>query len=145
DWDTPRALDLAHAFSPEGPWVTNAFVAAHTLGASMYFPFNSYVSQSWHRWTFWRRVKPQFLALPVQALRAVQPLRWLHSYGVFPPKSMPGIRGVAVIEVSWDGETWHELEYTRAMTRPENAPRFIAPHMARWDQTIIYESYGTTE
>jgi hypothetical protein len=145
DWDTPRALALAHAFSPDGPWLTNAFVAAHTLGALMYLPFNSYVSQSWHRWTFWRRVKPGFLTLPVRALRAVQPLRWLHSYGVFPPKSMPGIRGVAVIEVSWDGETWHELEYTRAMTRPESAPRFIAPHMARWDQTIIYESYGTTE
>ena len=145
DFDTPRALDLAHAFSPDGPWLTNAFVAAHTAGALMYLPFNSYVSQSWHRWTFWRRVKPSFLTLPVRMLRAVQPSRWLHSYGVFPPKSMPGIRGVAVIEVSWDGETWHDLEYTRAMTRPEHAPRFIAPHMARWDQTIIYESYGTTE
>ncbi|HVW28422.1 MAG TPA: lipase maturation factor family protein [Polyangiaceae bacterium] len=145
DWDTPRALDLRHAFSPGGPWLANAFVAAHTAGALLYLPFNSYVSQCWHRWTFWRRVRPAFLSLPVRALRAVQPSRWLHSYGVFPPKSMPGIRGVAVIEVSYDGETWHELEYTRAMTRPENAPRFIAPHMARWDQTIIYESYGTTE
>jgi hypothetical protein len=145
DFDTPRALDLARAFSPDEPLLTNAFVAAHTAGALLYLPFNSYVSQAWHRWAFWRRVRPASLTLPVRALRAVQPSRWLHSYGVFPPKSMPGIRGVAVIEVSYDGETWHDLEYTRAATRPSNAPRFIAPHMARWDQTVIYESYGTTE
>jgi hypothetical protein len=145
DFDTPRALDVAHAFSPGAPWLANAFVAAHTAGALFYLPFNSYVSQSWHRWTFWRRIRPSILTLPVRLLRALQPIRWLHSYGVFPPKSMPGIRGVAVIEVSWDGETWHDLEYSRAATRPEHRPRFIAPHMARWDQTIIYESYGTTE
>jgi hypothetical protein len=145
DFDTPRAIDFARAaFDHGAPWFTNAFVAAHTAGALLYLPFNSYVSQSWHRWAFWNRV-PALLAAPVHALRAVQPFRWLHSYGVFPPKSMPGIRGVAVIEISYDGEIWHDLEYARAPTRPEHAPRFIAPHMARWDQTIIYESFGTTE
>jgi hypothetical protein len=145
DFDTPRAIDFARAsFAAGAPWFTNAFVLAHTLGAFLYLPFNSYVSQSWHRWAFWNRV-PSILAAPIHLLRAVQPFRWLHSYGVFPPKSMPGVRGVAVIEISYDGETWDDLEYTRAPTRPEHAPRFIAPHMARWDQTIIYESFGTTE
>src|SRR5262249_10914269 len=63
----------------------------------------------------------------------------------FPPKSMAPIRCAAIVEATWDGETWHELEYTRAATRPTHRPRFIAPHLVRWDQLLIYETFGTTE
>ena len=66
-------------------------------------------------------------------------------FGVFPPKSMAPIRCVAIVEVTWDGAAWHELEYTRAPTRPTHRPRFIAPHLVRWDQLLIYETFGTTE
>jgi len=143
DFDTPRALGL-DAFSTDGPWLVTAFVLAHTLGALLYLPWNSYLSQSWVRWPLWRTLLPRLLQAPLAALRAVEPFRWLHSYGVFPPKTMAAIRCAAVVEISYDGETWHELEYRRAPTRPEHPPSFIAPHMMRWDQTLIYETYGTT-
>lgn len=140
DTTTPRAL-FSHAGSP---WTT-AFVAAHTVAALLYFPFNSYVSQSWHRWPLWLKLRPRWLFAPTHLLRALEPLRLVHAFGVFPPKSMAPIRCAAIVEVTWDGDTWHELEYTRAATRPMHRPRFIAPHLIRWDQLLIYETYGTTE
>ena len=143
DSATPRALSLGN-LSLDGPWIATAFVAAHTLGAITYLPWNSYLSQAWLRWPFWNTLLPRWLAPAFSLLRAVEPLRWLHAYGVFPPKSMAAIRCAAVVEISYDGEEWHELEYRRAATRPEHAPSFIAPHMMRWDQTLIYETYGTT-
>jgi hypothetical protein len=145
DVHTASSLAITTFFDPRGPLFTNLFVGLHTLGALLYFPFNSYVSQSWPRWPLWLGVRPGFLAAPVALLRVIEPLRLLHSFGVFPPRSMAPVRNVAIIEISDDGETWHELEYRFAMTRPEHRPRFMAPYMARWDQTLIYESYGTTE
>ena len=47
-----------------------------------------------------------------------------------------------VIEVSWDGERWQEIEYPLACTRPQSPPRFISPHHARGDQAVIYETFG---
>lgn len=140
DMSTPREL-----LSNPGPLGTNLFVLAHTLAALLYFPFNSYVSQSWHRWPLWLKLRPGWLFAPIHFLRALEPLRLVHAFGVFPPKSMAPIRCVAIVEVTWDGETWHELEYTRAPTRPLHRPRFIAPHLVRWDQLLIYETFGTTE
>jgi hypothetical protein len=140
DMDTPRAL-----LSNPGPLGTTLFVAAHTLSALLYFPFNSYVSQSWHRWPLWLKFRPAWLFAPIHVLRALEPLRLVHAFGVFPPKSMAPIRCVTIVEASWDGETWHEFEYTRAPTQPLHRPRFIAPHLVRWDQLLIYETFGTTE
>lgn len=144
DFQTPLALDLRGYLSAGAPLVTNAFVAVHTLGALLYLPFNSYVSQNWHRWALWSGVRPRILVLPVRLLSALAGFRWLHSYGVFPPKSMAPVRNIAVVEVSWDGESWHELEYAHAATRPEHRPRFMAPFMMRWEQMLIYETHGTT-
>jgi hypothetical protein len=143
DFATPRALSIDD-FGLRGPWLVTSFVLLHTLGALLYLPWNSYLSQSWVRWPLWRTLLPRLLQAPLSVLRAIEPFRWLHSYGVFPPKTMAGIRSAAVVEISYDGETWHELEYRRAPTRPEHPPSFIAPHMMRWDQTLIYETYGTT-
>jgi hypothetical protein len=140
DMSTPREV-----LSNPGSLVATLFVGAHTLAALLYFPFNSYVSQSWHRWPLWLKLRPPWLFAPVHALRALEPLRLVHAFGVFPPKSMAPIRCAAIVEVTWDGETWHELEYTRAPTRPMHRPRFIAPHLVRWDQLLIYETFGTTE
>jgi hypothetical protein len=144
DSETPRALELAHLFDRHAPWVANAFVLAHTLGVLAYFPWSSYMSQNWHRYTLFLKVKPRWLLAPLRVLSALAPFRWLHAYGVFPPKSMAPVRNVAVVEVSYDGETWHELEYPHAATQPAHRPRFMAPHMARWEQHLIYETYGTT-
>jgi hypothetical protein len=140
DMSTPRAV-----FSAPGPLPATIFVACHTLAALLYFPFNSYVSQSWHRWPLWLKLRPRWLFAPTHVLRALEPLRLVHAFGVFPPKSMAPIRCAAIVEVSWDGESWVELEYTRAATRPTHRPRFIAPHLVRWDQLLIYETFGTTE
>jgi hypothetical protein len=143
DSKTPLALDFSTAFATPESALTNAFVALHTLGALMYLPFNSYVSH-WHHWPLFLRVRPRFLTLPVAWLRLFASFRWLQSYGVFPPKSMAPVRNVAVVEVSYDGEAWHELEYANAATRPEHRPCFMAPHVMRWEQLLIYETYGTT-
>jgi hypothetical protein len=144
DSQTPLAFDLSAAFSSLPGALTNAFVAAHTLGALLYLPFNSYVSQNWHRWPLWLRLKPRLVGLPIALLRELAAFRWLHSYGVFPPKSMAPVRNVAVVEISYDGQSWHELEYANAASQPQHRPRFMAPHMMRWEQMLIYETYGTT-
>ena len=46
DFATPRALSLRD-FQFRRPLAGDGFVAAHTLGALLYLPWNSYLSQSW--------------------------------------------------------------------------------------------------
>ncbi len=72
----------------------------------------------------------------------MHPFRWLHPYGVFPPKTMPGVRGIPLIEVSWDGKEWMECPHQYSPTAPDSAPQFIAPHHPRGDQVAIYEGFG---
>lgn len=141
DTQTPQALEFGALFSSDAPLFTNAVVSLHLVGAALAFPFNSWVSQHWHSWAVFDRL-PRWLTWPLDFYALVHALRWVHPYGVFPPKTQPGVRTVPVIEVSWDGETWKELEFPLASARPHDAPRFISPHHARGDQSIIYETFG---
>jgi hypothetical protein len=141
DTETPRALLISESFAAGAPVVTNTVVLLQLLGALLAFPFNSWVGQHWHHWAYFQRA-PCWLTFPLDFYRFFHALRWLHPYGVFPPKTQPGIRTVPIVEVSWDGEHWKEIEYPLACTRPESAPRFISPHHARGDQAVIYETFG---
>ncbi len=120
---------------------TSAVAALQLLGGALAFPFNSWVGQHWHHWPILLRL-PRALRLPFDFYRALHPLRWVHPYGVFPPKSQPAAKVTPVVEVSWNGRDWEELEYPLACSTPRCRPRFIAPHHARGDQAVIYEAFG---
>lgn len=141
DTETPRQLDFSTLFSPGAPIFTNVVVLLQLFGAFLAFPFNSWVGQHWHHWVIFQRA-PRWLVFPIGFYRFFHALRWVHPFGVFPPKTQPGVRTVPIMEVSWDGENWKEIDFPLACTRPEHAPRFISPHHARGDQAVIYETFG---
>ncbi|HVU03736.1 MAG TPA: lipase maturation factor family protein [Polyangiaceae bacterium] len=138
---TPRQLDLLHLFSAGQPIFTNLFVLLHTTGASFAFLFNSWVGQSYTLWSTWWRL-PRLAQLPLDFLRFMHPFRWLHPYGVFPPNTSPGVKISMLVEVTWDGETWHEVPFNYSPSNPKSAPKFIAPYHPRGDQAVIYETFG---
>lgn len=142
DNETPTALSLSGLFGAGAPNFTNAFILLHTIGSLFVFPFNSWVGQSWSHWTIWLRFKSRLLRWPVAMLRILHPFRWLHPYGVFPPKSFPAHKGAVIVEVSWDGDNWHECEFSFFCSHERAKPRFVAPHHPRGDQAVIYETYG---
>ena len=51
--------------------------------------------------------------------------------GVFPPNTGPGIKGSILVEVTWDGQRWHELEFVYALSNAKSPPKFIAPYHPR--------------
>ena len=141
DTQTPRSLSVSALFGPGAPIFTNVVVGLQIVGGFLAFPFNSWCGQHWFHWALWERW-PRWLTFPVAFYRFMHGLRWVHPYGVFPPKTMPGLKVVPVMEVSWDGEHWQEIEYPIACTRPESRPRMISPHHARADQAVIYDTFG---
>ncbi len=142
DSETPRALQLTSLLHGQGPWLLSAIVLVHTLAALIAFPFNSFCAQSWQYWTVLLRFRPRILTWPFHALRILQPFRVVHPFGVFPPKTMPGVRGIPLIEVSDDGVTYRECPHQYSPTGPTSAPCFVAPHHPRGDQVAVYEGFG---
>ena len=138
---TPGQLELGALFAPGPGQLVNAYVAVHTLGASVALLFNSWLGQTWHLWAFWYQL-PRWLQPCCDFLRFLHPFRWLHPYGVFPPNTSPGVRMTLLFEVSWDGAHWHELEFRFSPCHAKAAPRFIAPHHPRGDQALIYDTFG---
>jgi len=148
DAATPSAFSLAQMFSvaqPPARFALHALIVLHTAGALCSLPWNTWCSFTWTLWPFWRRVRPGVLTWPIAGLRLLQPLRWLHAYGVFPPRSAPAVRLAPVLEVSWDEQHWHELRHHYAPTTETSAPTYCAPHHARLDQAVVYESVGFNE
>jgi hypothetical protein len=141
DAAAPLAFSLAGAFADGRTSLATAFVAAHTLGALLAFPFNSWLGQSWHSWAYWYQL-PRALQPLFEALRLLHPFRWLHPYGVFPPNNTPAVKMVPLFEVSWDGKSWHELGFRYSPSHSHSPPRFIAPHHPRTDQALIYDTFG---
>jgi hypothetical protein len=138
---TPTEFDLATVFASGAPGVTNAVVLLHTIGAAFVFPFNSWIGQSWHLWSTWFRL-PAWMQWPFHFYRFLHPFRWLHPYGVFPPNTYPGVKMSLLVEVSWDGKDWKEVEFEYSPSNPMSAPKFVAPHHPRGDQAVIYETFG---
>lgn len=123
---------------------THVLVALHMAGGLLHLPMNQYFSQGWLHWTAPMRL-PAPLQWPLQFYRGLHALRWVQSYGVFPPKAMAAVRNVAVIEASWDDANWVELKPRFAPTTEDDGPVIVAPHHARYAQALIYDSYGTTD
>jgi hypothetical protein len=142
DTTTAWQLSLGSYFGAGEPNFLRALVLVHTFGALLAFPLNSYCSQQWLFWPWIRQLRPKCLAWPFDFFRALQPLRWLHAYGVFPPKSAAPVKCVVVFEVSWDGQQWQECHFKYCPSRPGSRPRFAAPHHPRGDQAMIYETFG---
>jgi hypothetical protein len=117
------------------------YVLAHTLGAIVVFPFNSWIGQSWMLWAAWYQL-PRWALLPLGFFQWMHPFRWLHPYGVFPPNNQPGAKITLMLEVSWDRAHWEEVEFTYAPSNARSKPRFVAPHHPRGDQAVIYDTFG---
>jgi hypothetical protein len=125
--------------------VIDALFVLHCALALLAFPFNTFCSHSWMMWSPILRVRPRILCFLVDVTRALHPLRWVHAYGVFSPRSGPATRITCVTEVTWDDETWHELVHPFWPTSERSAPKFCAPHHERFDQAVVYESIGLNE
>jgi hypothetical protein len=142
---TALAFSFTDFFSPEGPVLVHGLVFLHMQLALLAFPFNTFCGQTWMMWSPWTRVRPRILTWPVVLARVLQPLRWVHAYGVFPPRSPPPIKLAPVIEASWDGREWLPFEYRHAPTAETSVPTFCAPHHDRFDQAVVYEAVGLNE
>jgi hypothetical protein len=142
DTQTAWQLNLAGYFDPSGSLGLHLLVLLHTVGALMVLPFNSYCSHSWQYWPWVYQIRPKWLLAPWLLFRLLHPFRFLHAYGVFPPKSSAAVKCVAVFEVSYDGQAWHDCEFKYCPTAPTSRPRFAAPHHPRGDQAMIYETFG---
>lgn len=142
DNTTPAQFSFATFLDPSGPLVPNLFVALHTLGALIVFPFNSWVGQSWSQWTIWLRLPFRGLSWPVDLFRFLHPFRLVHPYGVFPPTAFPAEKGAITVDLSWDKEEWHECDFRFFACKEHDKPVFVAPHHPRGDQAVIYETYG---
>jgi hypothetical protein len=140
---TPTKLELTRLFAAGQPVLLNAVVVLHTLCSGVALIFNTWISHSWHLWTFWYQL-PRWVQPVFAFFRAVHPFHFVHAYGVFPPYTPPGAKMTLLAEVTWDDKQWHELEFHYSPTNPQSPPRFIAPHHPRTDQALIYESLGLT-
>ncbi len=147
DPQTALAFSVSAFFSPRGAVaiVLHALVFLHVLGAVMSFPLNSYCSMTWLNWPVWTRIRPRILGAPIVFYRALHPFRWLHSYGVFPPKPSPAVKAAPVMEVTWDGSEWHTLGHHYSPTLESSPPKFCSPHHARLDQSFIYDVFGLSD
>jgi len=142
DTTTVWQLPFGSYFGAGQPNFLRALVLVHTFGALLALPLNSYCSQQWLFWPWLGQLSPKFLAWPWKVFRVLHPLRWLHAYGVFPPKSAAPVKCVVVFEVSWDGNDWQECHFKYCPSKTNSRPRFAAPHHPRGDQAMIYETFG---
>jgi predicted DCC family thiol-disulfide oxidoreductase YuxK len=72
--------------------------------------------------------------------RIVGPLRSINSYGLF--AVMTTMRPEIVIEGSDDGREWREYTFRYKPSRPEEAPRWVAPHQPRLDWQMWFAALG---
>ncbi|MBN1210569.1 MAG: lipase maturation factor family protein [Myxococcaceae bacterium] len=70
-----------------------------------------------------------------------RPLRSVNSYGLF---SVMTVRRPEIsIEGSDDGEQWREYVFRYKVSRPEQAPRQVAPHQPRLDWQMWFAALGS--
>lgn len=155
--DTQSSIfDLGHE-----PWASRLTtwpdVAVHGVMALMFLVSlfylvvtNSWLTRSWVNWS------PHLFALsPAQQkwywrlyyvfspLRVLAPFRIVNGFGVFPPKSLPPVRMMPVIEGSADGVTWKQYGYRFMPSFPSSRPPFVAPYHPRLDMYVAYIPLGT--
>ena len=138
---TPTRFAVSELFVAGAPVLTHALLLLHTACTSVVFLWNSWLAQSWSLWSLWYRF-PRWFQPIVGFFRLAQPFRWLHSYGVFPPNNQPPVKMALLPEVSWDGQTWHELHFKFAPNCETSRGHFVAPYHPRGDQAIVYDTFG---
>jgi hypothetical protein len=143
DTTTARALHVPSFDPTNAAWWVDALAWTHTVLALFAFSFNTFCSHTWMNWAWWRRFGP--LAWPIFLVRWLHPFRFVHAYGVFPPRTPPPIKLSPVLEATWDGRDWHALEYHFYPTGESSRPKLCAPHHARFDQAAVYEPVGLNE
>jgi hypothetical protein len=112
----------------------------------IFFPFNSWVTQSWTHWCFKGLLRRRRWLTPIlEVIRFLNHFRLVGSYGVVPPNSSPPMKMVPVIEGSEDGENWRAYSFAYMPTQDHSPPRFVAPHHPRLDHSSIYAGLGLTE
>jgi hypothetical protein len=145
-FDTQSSLfDTTSAMLVAQP-VTHVVMAVLFVGSVLYFPLNSWCSQTWIHWPFdditWNR---RWLGWLLAFYRLLAPLRLVNAYGVFPPHSSPPVKMVPIIEGSRDGRTWEAYTYKFMPTHEDSPPPLVSPFHPRVDQAIIYIGAGMTD
>lgn len=97
---------------------------------------------SWSNHSVWYMPVLQRLHL-VTLLRALQPFRMVHGYGIFFPKSFPPIKNTPVFEGSDDGVTWQEYRYKFQICAEDSRPPHVAPYHPRFDMYMFYAGLGS--
>ena len=142
DAPVKAAADAARdaPFHSAACWAALAF---YLLLGLVHLPFTSGLSRSlgyFPQPSCWpARWKRSVLAF----VRAIEPWRLVHAYGVFPPHTAPGLKIIPVVE-GWDGRRWRRYEYKFMISSAASPPRFCAPHQPRLDYRMFYEGLGTT-
>ena len=81
---------------------------------------------------------------PKPLLRAygwIQPFGVVNIYGLF--ADMTTERNEIVIEGTWDGQTWEEIQFPFKPGALDRAPRWAAPHQPRLDWQMWFAALGT--
>lgn len=144
DTKTALAFRFSDLFAPGGSPFVSALALVHTFLAFVSLPLNTFCAQTWMMWPLWRRM-PAIFSVPVTIVRAFHPLRWVHAYGVFPPKTPPAGKVLPIIEATWDGAEWLTVSHKYSPTLETSPPKFCAPHQNRLDQATVYEGLGIDE
>ena len=121
---TGRAVETAQSLT--GPWSGVAALAywaliGHMAGGFLIFPFNSWVSGSWHSWSSFKQLP--VVAEVITIFEVTFQWRMCQSYGIFPPNSSAIQRQIPLFEGSRDGKTWHAYRYNAQPTQATDAPR----------------------
>jgi len=91
--------------------------------------------------TFVRRLSGRAFSRAVARVsRGIDPFRSINSYGLF--AVMTTARPEIVIEGSDDRRTWREYAFKYKPSRPEDRPRWIAPHQPRLDWQMWFAALG---
>ncbi|HEY6881493.1 MAG TPA: lipase maturation factor family protein [Polyangiales bacterium] len=144
--DTQGSLfDTTWAMIEAAP-LTHATLFVQLFGSLLYFPVNSWATQTFIHWPFeditWKR--PWLRAL-IGFYRALAPFRFVHAYGVFPPNSSPPIKVLPVFEGSDDGVAYRPYGYRYMPTEPDSRRPIVAPHHPRIDHLCVYAGSGMSE
>ena len=106
------------------------------VGSLLYFPWNSWCSQTWIHWPLddlvWKR--PILRGL-FAFYRFLSPFRLVAAYGVFPPNSSPPVKMIPVLEGSDDGERWEVFEYRHMPTKETSPPPMMVMEEEEEEET----------
>jgi len=130
--------------------------AAWLLLGVLHLPFGSGMTFAWAFLPDFALAQRPWVRTLTGLVRAMQPFRLLHGYGVFPPHTAAGVKVVAVFEgedeelaelgepMDSDGldSTWHAYEWKWAVSDPAEAPSWVSPHQPRLDYQFFYDARG---